>query len=143
MPESVLRYLEKSLRSVVLNGQLREPFQGACLPPAAYHIGKRGSRHFFPAFSPLSNQHLCRRTAQDTNTGDRIHVLLSQSSGYSVFFPSRAFLLICGSAFYGDAHCAFVILSPYTNTREGEAPQLGRGTKSCRLGLCVRKCLRA
>src|SRR5258707_14126725 len=53
---------------------------------------------------------LCRRTAQDATTGERLHLLLSQSSGYSVFFPSRAFLLICGSEFHGDAHGAFVTL---------------------------------
>jgi hypothetical protein len=60
------------------------------------------------------------RTAQDATTGDRIHLLLRQSSGYLVFFLSRAFLLICGSKFQAIAHDAthhvFMTLPAYTST---------------------------
>jgi hypothetical protein len=48
--------------------------------------------------------------------GDRIHQLLCQSSGYPVFFLSRAFWLNCGSEFeamaHDDAHDAFMALPP-------------------------------
>jgi hypothetical protein len=40
---------------------------------------------------------------------------------------------------HDEAHDAFMTLPPYTRTREGESRQLGRGTKPCRVGVCVRK----
>src|SRR5207237_2696907 len=69
------------------------------------------------------------RTAQDATTGDRLHLLLSQSAGSLVFFLSRAFWLICRSEFQAIAHNVFMALPPYTSTREGEACQLGRAVR--------------
>jgi hypothetical protein len=47
---------------------------------------------------------------------DRSHRLLCQRSGSLVLFLSRAFWLICGSAFeamaHDDAHDAFMALPP-------------------------------
>jgi len=60
-----------------------------------------------------------------------------------VFFLSRAFWLICGSAFQAIAHDyvhnVFMALPPYTSTREGEARQLGVAPNPARVGLAVRK----
>src|SRR5258707_492929 len=63
------------------------------------------------------------------------------------WLASKAFSLICGSAFgvtaqndvHGAAPDAFMALPPYTRTREGHVHQLGSGPKPCRLGLGVRK----
>jgi len=59
-----------------------------------------------------------------------------------------AFSLMWGSAFGATAHAAvhdaihgaFMTLPPYTQRREDEAPQLGRGPTPCRLGFGVRPC---
>jgi hypothetical protein len=83
---------------------------------------------------------LSGRSAQDANPSDRMHLLLGRNSGWSVVLLPGAFLLICGSAFHGVAHNAFMALPPYTRTREGETPQLGSGSTPCRLGFGVRKC---
>src|SRR5258706_10535968 len=103
----------------------------------AFPHGKRGEADLIceARLTPSS-----RRTAQDATTGERIHLLLCQSSGYSVFFPSRAFWLMCGSAFHDDAHNVFMTLPPYTGTRDGEVPQLGSGPTPCQLSFGVRKC---
>jgi len=54
-----------------------------------------------------------------------------------------AFLLLCESKFgatvHDDAHNAFMTLSPYTCTREGEVPQLGSSLTLRRVGFGVRK----
>ena len=66
------------------------------------------------------------RSAQDATEARRVHLRLSQSSGWSVFFPVGAFWLMCGSAFHDDAHHAFMAPPPYNNrTREGETRQMG------------------
>ncbi len=82
----------------MLNGQLREPFQGACVstPALGTHrwivrIGehflttKRGETElvFETRLTSFSG-----RSAQDTTTGDRVHLRLCQSSGWSVVFPA-------------------------------------------------------
>jgi len=36
---------------------------------------------------------------------------------------------------HDEAHCAFMTLSPYTGTKEGEAHHLSSGSKFCWLGL--------
>src|SRR5437870_1011866 len=40
------------------------------------------------------------RSAQDATAAERVHLRLSQRSGWSVYFPFGAFWLICGSEFH-------------------------------------------
>src|SRR6266446_7229463 len=80
-----------------------------------------------------------QRFARDATAGDRVHCF-----PVGVLHGLGNFWLISWSAFrttaYGDAHNAFMMLPAYTRTREGEARQLGSGSKPGRPGVCVRKC---
>ena len=68
---------------------------------------------------------------RSSDGGDWNSWRLCQSSGELVFFLSHVYSLFCGSAFgamaHDAAHDVFRTLPPYTRSREGEAPQLGRG----------------
>src|SRR5258706_5616791 len=90
--------------------------------------------------------HSSLRFAQYANLSDRMHLLLGRSPGWWVLFLPSGFLLICGAVFgttaHDAAHGTFMTLPFYTQTREGEVPQLCCGSKPCRPSFQVRKCSR-